>query len=66
MTLMEWRKAMGLSQYEVADLLGVKQGVVSRWERGDRAPALDSALKILKVTKGKVTLEALVRASDRG
>lgn len=32
------RKAVGLSQKELADMLGVDQPVISRWEAGGRIP----------------------------
>lgn len=50
--LREWREHAGLSQVELADVLGVTQQTVSDWERGKARPAgsraldLDAALKL--------------------
>lgn len=65
MTLIEWRKSKNMTQEEVARLLGTDQGTYSHWERGARSPALDAAEKILRVTKGEVTLADLVRTAER-
>jgi transcriptional regulator with XRE-family HTH domain len=35
-----WREERGLSQADLARLLGVRQATVSRWESGDRPPTL--------------------------
>lgn len=56
---------MKMTQMDVAGLLDTDQGTYSYWERGARAPSLPAALKILEVTKGKVTLAELVRAAER-
>jgi transcriptional regulator with XRE-family HTH domain len=47
--LKSWRQARELSQNELADLLGVEVGTISRWERGQRvSPAfLPLALKTI-------------------
>jgi DNA-binding transcriptional regulator YiaG len=48
----EWRARHGLTQYELAELLGVRSVQVSRWERGANRPAgrlLELALKGLEV-----------------
>lgn len=35
-----WREARGLTTTDLADLLGVSQATVSRWETGDRPPTM--------------------------
>lgn len=40
-TLAEMRATAGLSQGEVAKALGVTQGAISVWERGDGKPKLE-------------------------
>ena len=40
------RKQKGLSQSELANILGVSQNTVSQWESGDRSPSI-SILKQL-------------------
>lgn len=32
------RKRAGLTQYQLADVLGVSQTLISQWESGDRVP----------------------------
>ena len=44
--LVELRKAQGLSQQEISDLLGVPRGTYSIWETGQRRPGLDSLIQI--------------------
>lgn len=52
--LTEYRKSAGLSQIQMADLLGVSQPYVGRLETGDRKPGRKLACKIAEVTKNKV------------
>lgn len=40
----KWRKGSGLSQYDVAALIGVSQSSISRYEQGERPPPLTVAL----------------------
>ena len=48
--LLFWRKKMGLTQRELALVLGVRNLAVSRWERGERSipPLLPLALEALE------------------
>ena len=41
------RKEQGLTQQELAEMIGVKQQVISRFEREKHIPTLDNFLKIL-------------------
>ena len=43
------RKAAGLSQYELAELLGVVQGAVSQWERGQTEPSLRHFIRMVRL-----------------
>ena len=45
------RKALGLTQCALAELLSVDVGTVSRWEVGARAPSLGQMQRIAKVLK---------------
>lgn len=37
--IQERRQLLGLTQQQLADLLGVRQATISKWERGDRRPS---------------------------
>lgn len=49
MTLAGLRVAAGLSQGEVAKALGVTQGAISVWERGDGKPKLEKIPTLAKL-----------------
>lgn len=36
--LREWRRTHGLSQRQLAEMVGTSQGVISKWEHLDRRP----------------------------
>lgn len=48
---MEWlrkaRKEIGLTQYEMADRLGLSQGTVANWENGTRLPNIPKIKDIM-------------------
>ena len=51
--LRAWRAEAGLSQGEIAGLLGVRRTAVARWERAERtAPAPGWALRRIAVVYG--------------
>jgi len=43
-----------IKHHEFAELIGTTQATVTRYVNGDRRPSVSTALKIEKVTKGKV------------
>lgn len=47
-----------MGQRELAELLGVKQSMVSRIETGAARPSLDLAVRIERLTKGKIKAAA--------
>lgn len=47
--LMRLRRKQGLSQQEVADLLGVTRQTISNWECGQGSPALDKAAELARL-----------------
>ena len=53
------RKEKGLTQVELASLLGVSQGAVSMIERGDRMPSMKVLLKLSEVLG--VSIEELIQ-----
>lgn len=46
--LQNLRRKQGMSQQEVADLLGVTRQTISNWESGQGAPALDKAAELAR------------------
>ena len=42
------RIAIGLTQKQLADLVGCNQKDISRWESGDRKPTIESLMKLSK------------------
>ena len=51
--LRECRKKIGLSQKELADVLNLTQMQVSYYERGERSPRTDIAIRIFNFFKKK-------------
>lgn len=49
--LFEHRRALGLSQQDVADALDVERSTVGRWESGEHAPALHLRPRLAKLLK---------------
>lgn len=54
MQFKEWIKKRGKTQQEVANDLGVAQGLVSSWCNGDRLPRPENMAKIVEYTGGEV------------
>jgi transcriptional regulator with XRE-family HTH domain len=40
------RKAAGLTQAQLAEMVGVDQATVSRWEQGERSPMIATAFAV--------------------
>jgi len=58
------RIAAGMSQAELATVLGTSQPVISRWERGHDAPRVDTLARILRACGHEGELR--VRSVDDG
>ena len=43
------RRALHISQVELAESLSVSQSVVSQWEKGEISPTVDNLIKICEV-----------------
>lgn len=43
------RKKRGLTQKQLAELLGVKQQNISDWERGERSPSVKNLKKLSEI-----------------
>lgn len=50
------REAAGLTQKELAKILGVYQKDISRWENGERVPSLEMFVKICKALNASADL----------
>jgi transcriptional regulator with XRE-family HTH domain len=60
--LVSGRKALGISQKESARRLGVDQSTMARWERGEREPAGNLALKARKFLSATELLPTIMTA----
>ena len=49
--LKEARKRVGISQKELADMIGYKVGTISKYEQGDRLPPYDTLLELSESLK---------------
>lgn len=56
------RKAVGLSQVEVAERLGKDQSAIARWEKGEAEPRLSELLQLAAIYK--CSLGHLVQDGD--
>jgi predicted transcriptional regulator len=57
----ERRAAMGLSQRELAELVGTTLSAIARLERGGRPPRIDTLLKIADALECDLVVELLPR-----
>jgi transcriptional regulator with XRE-family HTH domain len=57
----ERRGAMGLSQRELAELVGTTQSAIARLERGGRPPRIDTLLRIADALQCDLVVELLPR-----
>lgn len=60
-TLPEWMKAEGLSDSEVADMIGRHRTSISRFRRGETRPDYDTMILFQGISKGAVALESWAR-----
>ncbi|HLX33068.1 MAG TPA: helix-turn-helix transcriptional regulator [Gaiellaceae bacterium] len=57
----ERRGAMGLSQRELAELVGTTQSAIARLERGGRPPRIDTLLRIAEALQCDLVVELAPR-----
>ena len=57
--LLQYRKARGLSQEELAEKIGVSRQAVSKWERAEASPDTDNLISLAKIYG--VTLDELFK-----
>jgi DNA-binding XRE family transcriptional regulator len=58
----ERRAERGLSQRELAELVGTTQSAIARLERGGRPPRIDTLLKIAEALDCDLTVELVPRS----
>lgn len=63
-SLTDLRKARGLTQQDLAELLDVQPRLVGRWEQGQGKPQFDYIMKLADVLE--VSLDRLLRGKDSG
>jgi transcriptional regulator with XRE-family HTH domain len=56
--LKEWREHAGLSQSELGALLKCSQANIGKIERGEGRPGVDIALRLKRLSKGLIPVEA--------
>lgn len=61
MDLSEYLKSFS-SQAEAAQILKVSQGTISHWITGRRRPAPSKALELVRLSKGKLSMERIYGA----
>ena len=61
--IFEERKRKGLSQSELADLIGVSRQAVSKWERSTATPDLDKIVALSKVFE--ISIDHLINGTDQ-
>lgn len=54
MKLREWRENNNLTQYELAEILGVAQPTVSQWENGEYLPDNAMRHKLRQLSNGRI------------
>jgi predicted transcriptional regulator len=59
----ERRAAKGMSQRELAELVGTTQSAIARLERGGRPPRIDTLLKIAEALECELVVELVPRSS---
>ncbi|MDD5875295.1 MAG: helix-turn-helix transcriptional regulator [Baileyella intestinalis] len=61
--LQEARKAKGLTQREVADALFISKDSLSRYERGEQEPGLETAMRLSRYYE--VAIDKLFEIDDK-
>jgi predicted transcriptional regulator len=59
----ERRTAIGMSQRELAELVGTTQSAIARLERGGRPPRIDTLLKIAEALECELIVDLEPRSS---
>ena len=63
----QWRRSVGLTQAQLAELIGVTQGLVSRWESGHEALPARQLNSVYNLMSNKTrSLDPLIKRFLRG
>jgi transcriptional regulator with XRE-family HTH domain len=65
--LLQYRRSRGINQFDLADMLGVDQTTISRWERGRDVPSLGAQRRIRDLLRRETSArqDLVVRARVR-
>lgn len=63
MTLKEWRETEGLTQEEAGARIRVTRAHWCRLESGERLPGFRKLLKLVRLSKGRITVEDIARTA---
>jgi transcriptional regulator with XRE-family HTH domain len=66
MMLKDYLRVYNISQKDFSKLVDISKSALSNYIRGIREPKLEIALRIVKVTKGKVSLKELLFIDNKG
>ena len=58
LSLKEWRKKRGLSQQELANIMGINQTMISDYEKGKQVPSVQRLVQLSQILK--ISLDELV------
>lgn len=58
LSLKEWRKKRGLSQQELANIMGVHQTMISDYEKGAQVPSVQRLIQLSQILN--ISLDELV------
>jgi transcriptional regulator with XRE-family HTH domain len=64
--LVEQRRTRGLSQQELAELVGTTQSAIARMERGQRPPKVDTLLRIANALDCELEIRLRPRTKTTG
>ncbi len=60
------RRALGLSQVELAELCGTTQSAIARLESGGRPPRIDTLLRVANALDCNLSVELRPRTTQKG
>lgn len=58
------KELLKISQAELAEMAGVTQSTVSRWERGELSPSLDEVARLIASSAGRLRPSDFLPSTD--